>query len=37
MNAYGQEVPQWKREQITLISQIIIVCWNANHAWTSEN
>jgi len=23
---------KWKKEQITLISQIIILCWNANHA-----
>jgi len=36
MNAYGQEVSQWKREQTILISQIIILCWNANHEWTSE-
>jgi len=27
---------KWKREQTTLISQIILLCWNANHAWTSE-
>jgi len=35
MNEHGQEVPQWKREQTTLISQIILLCRNANHARTS--
>jgi len=37
MNAHVWEIPQWKREWTTLISQIILLCWNANHAWTSEN
>ena len=27
---------KWKREQTILIWQIILLCWNAKHAGTSE-
>jgi len=36
MNPHGQDVPKVEREQTILISHIILICWNAYHAWTSE-
>ena len=36
MNVHGQEVPEVEKKVDYINSQIILLCSNANHAWTSE-